>query len=260
MTGTTTVSGISIAKKDYNDYAVRICLIVSFCFGSFLVGIFTRGDYNVWEVGPEYGQLFFLLSGILIAACVAAYVDHETYLYYYLSAMAMGCQNAITSRYSGSLIRSTHMTGTITDIGLICGQYTRGVTKDLWKLPVLLTLVLSFFIGGVLAVLDEGNKLSLLAAAIFYAILAVCVQFFIAKVRGIGLLSVMLGRWERVNGQIQGEGDSRIQVGEGGAAVANPLHCKVDVSGQILGEGDSRTQVGEGGAAVANPLHCKVEA
>jgi len=200
MTGTTTVSGLSLGENQFEDFAVCLCLIISFCFGAFLAGCFTRKDSKPWEIGPEYGPLFLFLSAILFAACAAAYADPNTFTYYYLAAMAMGFQNSLTSKYSGSLIRTTHVTGTVTDIGLILGQYTRGVTKDLWKLPVLTSLLVFFSIGGVLSVQADTNhnKGGLVVVAVFYFAVAIFVQVFLSYSRKQRFIDVLFGYWEHV--------------------------------------------------------------
>ncbi|NYG60431.1 uncharacterized membrane protein YoaK (UPF0700 family) [Nocardioides daedukensis] len=70
----------------------------------------------------------------------------------------MGLQNAIITKLSGAQIRTTHVTGMITDIGIELGKLayrerTPGlppVEADLRKLGILALLVALFFLGGVL--------------------------------------------------------------------------------------------------------------
>lgn len=70
----------------------------------------------------------------------------------------MGLQNAIITKLSGAQIRTTHVTGMITDIGIELGKLayrerTPGlppVTADPGKLGMLALLVALFFLGGVL--------------------------------------------------------------------------------------------------------------
>ena len=62
--------------------------------------------------------------------------------------MTNGIQNGMSSLYSANLIRSTHFTGTTTDIGLFFGQVVRGNYKNLWKLQVLVGLTIAFWFGG----------------------------------------------------------------------------------------------------------------
>lgn len=196
MTGTTTGGSISLGWGRFDDFAEHLCLIVSFSTGAFFVGAFSSAASKSWEIGPTYAPLFFILSVILGAACVAAYVNPSSFVYYYLVAMAMGFQNSLTSKYSGSLIRTTHMTGTLTDIGLILGQWSRGVNKDLWKLPVLVSLVCSFAAGAVLASETSDHKLSIIYIAAFYLIVAVTVQVFISYSRRQAFWRVLVGAWD----------------------------------------------------------------
>jgi uncharacterized membrane protein YoaK (UPF0700 family) len=46
------------------------------------------------------------------------------------------------------LIRSTHLTGTSTDIGIFIGQLLKGNVQNLWKLLLLIALSTSFWLGG----------------------------------------------------------------------------------------------------------------
>ena len=107
----------------------------------------------------------------------------ESYHYLYICAMVCGLQNAITTKYrcniqnfiydsylisvqstipsnrlwslyneySGSVIRTTHVTGTFTDIGIIFGRLLRGKTEDMWKLKILFPLAFGFILGAVLS-------------------------------------------------------------------------------------------------------------
>ena len=69
---------------------------------------------------------------------------------------AMGLQNAMITKLSGSIIRTTHITGMITDIGIACGRllvFAMGyrdveVSTDLRALRLLGSLVVLFFLGG----------------------------------------------------------------------------------------------------------------
>lgn len=77
-----------------------------------------------------------------------------------LLCFVMGLQNAMVTKVSQSEIRTTHVTGMVTDIGIEVGKLVywnrsaryneRGlVLADREKLRVLITLVSTFFVGGV---------------------------------------------------------------------------------------------------------------
>ena len=58
---------------------------------------------------------------------------------------------ALTTTYSGAVIRTTHMTGLCTDIGNIVGQACRkNSTAEVWRLKVHVPLLLGYCFGGLL--------------------------------------------------------------------------------------------------------------
>ena len=64
-----------------------------------------------------------------------------------LAAAALGLQNGLSSSIRGVTIRTTHFTGTITDLGLMLGRSRRhGIEK--WKVAVLTMTLLLFIVGG----------------------------------------------------------------------------------------------------------------
>lgn len=75
-----------------------------------------------------------------------------------LLCFIMGLQNATVTKISGARMRTTHVTGIVTDIGIEFGKLlywnrsrniTQMVTADLEKLKLLALLLTSFFAGGV---------------------------------------------------------------------------------------------------------------
>ena len=66
------------------------------------------------------------------------------------AAMAAGLQNAMASTYSGAIIRTTHLTGVLTDLGVLIGHRMRGIPSDRQKIRLFSTLILAFLTGGVL--------------------------------------------------------------------------------------------------------------
>jgi uncharacterized membrane protein YoaK (UPF0700 family) len=62
----------------------------------------------------------------------------------------MGLQNAMASTYSGTLLRTSHLTGMFTDIGVAAGHWLRGLPIDLTRVKLSLLIITSFFVGGVI--------------------------------------------------------------------------------------------------------------
>jgi uncharacterized membrane protein YoaK (UPF0700 family) len=62
-------------------------------------------------------------------------------------AMACGLQNAMSSSYCGLMIRTTHVTGMMTDIGVMIGHWIRHRQIEGWKLRFLIMVVTAFGFG-----------------------------------------------------------------------------------------------------------------
>ena len=96
------------------------------------------------------------IEALLLAA--VALFGGSGHLFASLAVMgfSMGLQNAVITKISDAEIRTTHVTGTITDIGIELGRLfywnrtPRGteVRADRRKLALLTLLVALFFIGG----------------------------------------------------------------------------------------------------------------
>lgn len=55
----------------------------------------------------------------------------------------------MASSYNGLILRTTHVTGIFTDVGVMLGHWLRHRRIRLWKLLLLLSLLGGFFVGGV---------------------------------------------------------------------------------------------------------------
>ncbi|NBB50121.1 DUF1275 domain-containing protein [Rhizobium sp. CRIBSB] len=134
----------------------------------------------------QYAYPLALESGLLItfagigAVLPATYAAPATAL---LLCFVMGLQNATITKISGARIRTTHLTGMITDIGIELGKLTYGlvarlldhapITTEGRKLGILLPIVGMFFLGGLVGALGFkhlGHAFSLPIAALLLAV------------------------------------------------------------------------------------------
>ena len=84
--------------------------------------------------------------------------EHRDHVFVVVLCFTMGLQNAIITKISAAQIRTTHVTGMVTDIGIELGKLVYRsrrsgeppVRADLGKLGMLAGLVGLFFVGGVL--------------------------------------------------------------------------------------------------------------
>ncbi|OEC34525.1 Uncharacterized membrane protein YoaK, UPF0700 family [Pseudomonas cuatrocienegasensis] len=122
--------------------------------------------------------LCFGLLGSLLATVAGLFVPLTVMLLCFI----MGLQNALITKLSRADIRTTHVTGIITDIGIELGKlcyWNRSpglpsVGVDRQRLRILLTLLGCFFLGGVLGALGFNylGYVSTVPLALFLVLLA----------------------------------------------------------------------------------------
>lgn len=203
VTGTTTKAGLMVGNNDLEGFSQLCALIFCFIFGSGITG--SLMPHSSFHLGLEYGPLFLVGSVIFLAACLIYHFYPDEYYFFYLAAMGSGLQNAMTTRYSGNIIRTTHMTGTATDIGLVLGRIIMGDWKEMWKLFILIPLFVSFFVGGIISVyvFRRMGSLSLLVNVVVFFSIGLAYSFLVASNLNIPMWKAFFGFYELTNRQFK---------------------------------------------------------
>lgn len=146
-TGIFTNMSSQFARAKFSAALFKLGILTAYLLGSASVGFFiskTKFHYSRF-----YG-FFFIAEAILFFLVIQLYDNKHMNMSVILSSLSMGLQNGLFTNFSGAVVRTTHVTGLITDVGLIIGHWLRGKeeTKDLWKLKVLFPLMIGFFIGA----------------------------------------------------------------------------------------------------------------
>lgn len=245
VTGTTTHAGMNLGNGDWNDFAVNFAIICSFVFGSSITGFFM--PQNSFQLGREYGPLFIIGSVLFSLACMTSYKWPNSNYYFYFAAMACGLQNAMTSKYSGNIIRTTHMTGTATDIGVVLGRIAFGETKELWKLYTLCPIFVSFLCGGIISipVFKVMGKLSLLINVLVFFGIGLAYSIVIGKQMHIPFWKAFFGCYTRIESRIK-KSSEKVKVAVGSMhhhlndlTSKSPLHFHGEsTKGNVKGESD----------------------
>ena len=253
ITGTTTKAGLFLGQHDFQHFAINLALITSYIFGAGITGAMMPNDS--FQLGREYGPLFIIGSALFLLACLATYYAPDTNLFFYFAAMACGLQNGMTTKYSGSIIRTTHMTGAGTDIGLVLGRIAIGDTKERWKLLVLIPLLSSFLIGGMVSVYVHRHlgTLSLLVNVVVFLSVGIAYSVVIGREMHIPFWRAMFGFYVTVekkvidsHGHVKRVADKTRQAMKTVVAkVKSPLmrrhhHSKKDGSGKRSRKGSSK--------------------
>lgn len=170
--GSASAMVLAVAQGAYAQGAYFFFLVLAFTLGSVLSGFIIR-DYHL-KLGRRYGLSLMIESG---AICLAwALFERAPYASLLLLSGASGLQNALATTYSGAIIRTTHLTGIFTDIGVLLGNRLAGIAMPEKKLKLLSTILLGFLLGG----LSSGLLYPLLGTAVL------AVPAFITGSIGIG--------------------------------------------------------------------------
>ena len=144
MSGAVSRLSLDVAAVDVADLLLVLAILGGFLFGAMLSGIVIGGTQLI--PGRRYG-VALVFEGILLAIATLLLVRGNP-AGVPLAAMACGVQNAMASSYYGLVIRTTHVTGIVTDLGVLLGHWLRHRRVRGWKLFLLLCILLSFFTGG----------------------------------------------------------------------------------------------------------------
>ncbi len=146
LTGTITQFSLQLSRGLLDPALAALGIIASFFLGSLISGLIIR--QSSLKIGRRYGAALILESLLLIgAACMLKKGITSGDL---LASMACGLQNGLATSYAGAVIRTTHMTGIVTDLGLTCAHWLRGMRGELPRLRLHLTLLTGFIFGGIL--------------------------------------------------------------------------------------------------------------
>jgi len=161
VTGQVTQVGIEAATGNLATAGRAALLIGWFFAGAVVSGMIVRNS-ELSRTGRRYAVAMLCEAGLLLAALGLMGLDDARA--FDLLAMSAGLQNALATTYSGAIVRTTHMTGIVTDLGLLVGHALRREKIDPRKLGLLALLFSSFVLGGTLgaAVLPVFGKYALL--------------------------------------------------------------------------------------------------
>jgi uncharacterized membrane protein YoaK (UPF0700 family) len=148
----------SLMLSDLGKVAMAtICFLLGAMLGGAVI------HHPTLDITRPYGRTITGIGLLLIAAsCV---VTRHPLFGIGLAAFGCGLQNSLATRYRGIVLRTTHVTGMFTDLGVTLGMRFRGYDIPLWKISIPFVLILSFFLGGLVATIVQfyGHDIIMLA-------------------------------------------------------------------------------------------------
>lgn len=169
VTGSITGISADLAGGVLDHAATVGAIVLAFAMGAACSGAMI-GDRTL-QLGRPYG-LAIMLEGLLLIGAGRALPDMPV-AGMALAAAAAGLQNAYASAYRGMVVRTTHATGLITDIGFLAGAALRHRRIAGWRFAMLAGLLVSFVGGGIIGALVRpalgSDTLTLLGSGLVLA-------------------------------------------------------------------------------------------
>lgn len=157
-----------ISLKNYAKAITFLLFIFSFLIGAFVCNTLIE---IISKIKPRITHAFPMFIEVVVLTIVGlGYVTTQEYIAYLL-LFAMGIQNALVTQISQSVVRTTHLTGLFTDLGIELSQlffYRKPDEKSRLRRSIFLRLsiIFFFFLGCVLGgFLYQKYKLEILLFA-----------------------------------------------------------------------------------------------
>ncbi len=170
MTGNIIYLANSILNIDYHDIMLYFTPIGLFFLGAALGGVII--PFNDYTKGKKY-QMFFIISAIIIFfSMIGLLLNYDSFKY--SLSFVLGLQNAFSTHYGQSVARTTHLTGTLTDLGFLLTQkFINKVNIQPWKLYVRFLMIFFYFLGAFIGIslFKTIGYYGLLLSIIFYMVL-----------------------------------------------------------------------------------------
>lgn len=182
-----------MSHRSFNAAFVFMFYILCFLLGAFVSNLMVETSLLKHFQAPHMPPLLLeILLLIIVTLWPNEYVKPE--LIGCVLLFAMGIQNALVTKISKATVRTTHLTGLFTDLGIELSQllfYRKQEERKqlLNSVGLRLTIILFFFLGGAVMGLlfsDLGSKSLLLACfflivALFYDIVRLKFYLFRRK-------------------------------------------------------------------------------
>ena len=145
LTGVTSMLGSAIARGSIAETVHFLLAIAAFVAGCIISGAITKD--STLKIQRSYAWALFLVSALLLIS-IPLFESGDMFAIY-LASMACGIQNAMITTYSGAALRTTHISGMFTDLGISIGHWIRGVPSNPRRLKLCTVVITGFLFGGI---------------------------------------------------------------------------------------------------------------
>ena len=181
VTGSITLASVGMAQGDWLSVGRLLAVVLAFFMGAFLSGLIIKGE--TLRLRRGYGFILLFESFLLLVSLWLYH--HSSFGGQLVASLACGLQNAMVSTFSGAVLRTTHMTGILTDIGAKLGRWLRGAPMDKRRLLLYCLLLAGFTTGGAFGTLLFAHQLynSLMVPALITAFAGMAYMIHVIRLR-----------------------------------------------------------------------------
>lgn len=145
------VTKVAVELTQGNHRITRMALHLLWATVGFLLGASVAGyaiHHPNLEISRPYGRAVIAIGLCMLIA--HGFLHTQPLISVTLASFACGFQNALATHYRGMILRTTHITGLLTDLGTNIGMRLKGHSIASWKILIPILLVCHFFLGSVL--------------------------------------------------------------------------------------------------------------
>jgi uncharacterized membrane protein YoaK (UPF0700 family) len=125
LTGNTSRLAESLAELDMPKTIHVTVLMAAFVVGTVISGFIIQD--STLKLDGKYGVVMLIESLLLFISIPL--LKRQSLFGMYSAACACGLQNAMVSTYSGAVIRTTHISGMFTDLGISLSHFLFGLLR-----------------------------------------------------------------------------------------------------------------------------------
>ncbi|MFO0675914.1 MAG: YoaK family protein [Polyangiaceae bacterium] len=181
VTGSVGRMAVNVAGFQLADASFAAIFVLAFFAGAFVASLIVEWNASRRAVG--YGialavEALTLLAFALLAGVASQLSTRAMDQAAILLSFAMGLQNALVTRLSGAVIRTTHLTGVVTDLGIEASRWIRGHRvhestrrTEGRRIVLLATIAASFTLGAFLGAMltFRASRWAMVAPAVAIA-------------------------------------------------------------------------------------------
>lgn len=160
-----------LIEFDHSENGTYAAITLFLILIMFIAGAATSGatiHHPSFDLERPYGRSLMAIGSLFL---IAAFLEpHSAMTALPVAAFASGFQNALATRYRGIVLRTTHVTGIITDLGQSIGMRMAGNLVERWKIWLHFFLFASFLAGGLIGILIDsvtGDRAAFVIAGVY---------------------------------------------------------------------------------------------